>query len=103
MVVNPAASITASPSASRQKSELAAKAHMAHMVKTAILNRYPFAVVISLAYDPDGKGQQELTQIIQGQTDETIEKLIFEEAVPGDKYIREIKRQSPEENKQAAG
>lgn len=89
--MNPAASISPAPSASRQKSELAAKAHMAHIVKTAILNRYPFAMVVFLYYNPDGKSEQELTQVIEGQTDETIEKLVLQEAIAGDENIREVK------------
>jgi len=83
MEVKPAGSIAASPSANRHKIELPAKAHRAIMVRAAVLTRHPF----SSGDEADGKSQQELTQVIQRQTGKPIDKLIFQEAIAGDKYI----------------
>jgi hypothetical protein len=51
-------------------------------------NRDSFSSSLQKAY---GKGQHELPGVIEWQAEEPISVFLFDEFVPGDKHIREVK------------
>ena len=62
-----------------------------------------FSLFFILSKRSGGKSQKELAEVIQRQTDETVQKLVFDEFVPGHEDIRNIKRYCPEKNQRPAG